>query len=126
MKRLFWLFLIFSLLLNIVLASGLLLQTLNGCAEVADGRVGKLKETTIVGAFGGSDQLFTLPEGLVVRDASASGAGWFEPHRFKIVVTSDRSDLVDYDNSLNEMAEQDSEYYSAYIELSPLHETTAD
>ena len=42
-----------------------------GCAEIEDGRTGVLGRV-----------LFTLPKGLVVREASATAADWFEPQLF--------------------------------------------
>lgn len=113
MKLMIFVLLIPSLLLNVVLAFGWTHQILEGCAEVADGKVGILKEDVIVGAFDSGEALFTLPKGLVVRDASASGVGWFEPHRFRVVVTSDRTDLIDYSSFQSAIVNQDSEYYSA-------------
>lgn len=117
MKTLFFVVLIPSLLLNIALGLGLVYQALEGCAEVADGRVGVLQEELPVGIFDSGKALFTLPKGLVVREASATGAGWFEPHRFRIVVTSDRADLVDYPAQDGEPVNQDGEYYSADIKV---------
>jgi hypothetical protein len=67
-----------------------------------------------VGVFGSEKVLFTLPKGLVVRDASATGADWFEPHRFRIVVTSDAA-LVDYSQKVTPLSGQRTEHYSEKI-----------
>ena len=40
--------------------------------------------------------IFRLPKGLLVREADAHGADWFEPHRFRLIVTSDDPALVSY------------------------------
>ena len=114
MKR--WVFsLLFSasILLNVVLVAAMVYQTLDGCAEIASGRIGILAEDVKVGYFGGVKTIFELPKGLVVREASATGAGWFEPYRFRIVVTSDNASLVDYTIDEEQLDGQDSEYYSA-------------
>jgi hypothetical protein len=101
-----------SVLLNILLAGVLAYTTLMGCAEVANGRVGVLSQDLTVRHFGGHDTLFKLPKGLVVRDASASGADWFEPYRFRIVVTSDNEHLVDYSHGAVPSSGHDGEFYS--------------
>lgn len=107
--------LIISGIFNVVLISALIYQALNGCAEIANGRIGVLSQDTKVGYFGGDKTVFTLPKGLVVREASATGAGWFEPIRFRIVVTSDNESLVDYSVSKEQLDGQYNEYYSAEI-----------
>ncbi|MCG8550318.1 MAG: hypothetical protein MI799_07945 [Desulfobacterales bacterium] len=104
-----------SILLNLCLVVILFYQALNGCAKIADGRIGRLAEDTQIGFFGDSETLFTLPKGLVVRDASATGAGWFEPYRFQIVITSDNEALVDYSINERPPVKQDGEYYSADV-----------
>ena len=88
---------------------------MNGCAEIANGRIGVLAKDLNVGYFGNTTSVFTLPKGLVVREASATGADWFEPHRFRLVVTSDNEALVDYSARKENRKEQNSEYYSADV-----------
>ena len=107
--------LICSLALNVCLGVFLLYLTLEGCAEVADGRFGVLARDIDVGVFDTSEVLFALPKGLVVRDASATGADWFEPHRFRIVVTSDDANLVDYSHDVVPLSGPASEYYSSEV-----------
>lgn len=74
-----------------------------------------MAQETKIGFFDGDTTVFTLPKGLVVREASATGAGWFEPYRFRIVVTSDSESLVDYSINEKKINGQNSEYYSAEI-----------
>ena len=105
--------LVLSLVANFVLVGALGLSALEGCAEVADGRIGVLTRGVEVGSFRSGQFYFKLPAGIVVRDASATGADWFEPHRFRIVVTSDDESLVDYSQDITIPEDQDSEYYSA-------------
>lgn len=107
--------LVSSIALNIVLAGLLLYVVLQGCAEVANGKVGVLSQDIKVRVFDSDKVLFILPKGLVVRDASATGAGWFEPHRFRIVVTSDNAALVDYSQKVAPLSDQRTEHYSAEV-----------
>lgn len=65
--------------------------------------------------FGSDKVLFTLPKGLIVRDASATGADWFEPYRFRIVVTSDNAALVDYSQKIAPLSDQRTEHYSVDV-----------
>jgi hypothetical protein len=104
-----------SIIFNIFLIGLLVYQALNGCAEIANGRMGVLTEDIEVGYFGSDDTIFKLPKGLAVREASATGADWFEPYRFRIVVTSDSEALVDYSVNNKELKDRDSEYYSAEV-----------
>jgi len=104
-----------SILLNVILVFAVLYLLLQGCAEVPNGRVGVLTRDIQVGRFDGTKTIFTLPRGLVVRDASASGADRFEPYRFRLVVTSDDNTLVDYSPHAADLP-GDSEYYSADVE----------
>lgn len=106
--------LLVSLLLNVLLIGFFIIKVLDGCAEVANGKVGSLKHDLKIGKFEGSDTIFTLPKGLIVRNVSASGAGWFEPHRFRVVITSDDENLVQYSES-NE-TNPNLELYSADVE----------
>ena len=107
--------LVISVLLNIGLAFLLWWQLMDGCAEMSEGRIGVLNQDVEVGVFGSGETLFTLPEGLAVREASASGAGWFEPYRFRIVVTANNERFVNYEPTAEELAEQAAEFYSAEV-----------
>jgi hypothetical protein len=107
--------LIFSLALNFILGGLLLYVVLQGCAEVANGRIGILYQDIRIGLFSSNKVLFTLPKGLVVRDASATGAGWFEPNRFRIGVTSDNPELVDYSLKVEPLSDQQTEHYSVEV-----------
>lgn len=85
-----------------------------GCSEGAGGSLGILKRDVNVTQFGKERTIFKLPKGLVVLDTHATGADYFEPYRFRIVVTSDNKDLVDY--SSPEKAEKlnsNGNFYSA-------------
>lgn len=104
-----------SIVLNVFLSGLLLYVVLQGCAEVANGKVGVLSQDIKVGVFGSDKVLFTLPKGLVVRDASATGADWFEPNRFRIVVTSDNAAFVDYRQQIVPLSNQRTEHYSAKL-----------
>jgi hypothetical protein len=103
-----------SILINLALGAMLLFQGLDGCAEISDGRLGVLTKDIRVGVFGTDKAVLALPRGLVVRDASASGMDRFEPHRFKITVTSEDQDLVDY-SAATKAANPHGEFYSADI-----------
>jgi len=109
-----------SLILNIALVSVIIFlfsKALNGCAEISNGRIGVLNKNLEIGYFDKSKKLFTLPKGLVVKEASATGAGWFEPNRFRLVITSDNENLVNYKNiKIKELPNQ-SEFYSAEINV---------
>ncbi|TGM57024.1 hypothetical protein [Leptospira adleri] len=103
---------IISVFLNILFILKGIYNLLDGYPEKQNGELGILKKDLIVGKFDGKERLFKLPKGLVVRDASASGVGYFEPNRFKIIVTSDRENLVDYDVTEKEISDFNAEYYS--------------
>jgi hypothetical protein len=105
----------FSLLLNLVLASFLLFTKMQGCAETPDGRLGTLSRDIQIGYFGSDKTIFKLPKGLVVRDASATGADWFEPYRFRLVITSSDETLIDYSANIQPKPGQHGEYYSADV-----------
>lgn len=90
---------------------------MSGTGEIRNGEIGILKEDLQVGTFGEEGVIFTLPKGILVRDVQQTGAGWFENNRFRVVVTSDRDDLVDYDYSVPEDTKQNSEIYSADVTL---------
>jgi hypothetical protein len=114
MKKIFVGVLALSLLLNVVLAGALLYLVLQGSAETPDGRMGVLVRDIEVGRFNETNTVFTLPRGLVVREASATGADWFEPYRFRLVITSDDDALVDYSPRTTDLP-SDREYYSADV-----------
>jgi hypothetical protein len=107
--------LVVSIVLNIGLAYFLFVTAMDGCAEMSEGRIGVLKQDVEVGVFDTNEVLFTLPKGLVVREASASGAGWFEPYRFRIVVTANNERFVDYELGDETLEGQNGEFYSAEI-----------
>jgi hypothetical protein len=88
-----------SVILNLALALLLVYVVIEGTPEIANGKIGVLKQDLEIGRFGDNKTIFMLPKGLLVRDASAYGMGWFEPHRFRLVVTSGNKDLVDYSGS---------------------------
>ena len=117
MKKVLVILLSLSLLLNAVLVAGVLYQALMGCAEIADGKLGVLTRNIEVGQFNKSDTIFSLPKGLIVRDASATGADWFEPYRFRLVVTTDDKSLVNYDEGIVPESGHHHEYYSADVTL---------
>lgn len=105
-----------SVILNLLFIVGfwfLGLKILEGSAEIPNGRIGFLNKDVSVGVFNSNSNLFTLPKGLVVREASASGAGWLEPNRFRLVITSANEDLVNYVDIDKEELINDSEFYSA-------------
>lgn len=103
-----------NILLLITIGYGCI-KILNGCAEMPDGRIGVLNQDLNVGYFDSNQKLFTLPKELVVREASATGAGWFEPYRFRIIITSSNDKLVNYKNTTPQEL-SGSEYYSADID----------
>jgi hypothetical protein len=114
MKKTLLVVLVLSVLLNVGLAGSLIYVGLMGCAETPNGKLGVLTRDLAVGRFDGRETVFTLPKGLVVRDASATGADWFEPHRFRLVITSESDGLVDYSKPPEKA--DDGEYYSADVQ----------
>ena len=107
-----------SIILNVLLlgVSGLLIiNVLNGCDQVPDGKIGVLKKDLEIGYFNHSKKIFTLPKGLVVKDSSATGMGRFEANRFRIVITSMDDDLVAYEGIDLTKLENQSEFYSADV-----------
>ena len=110
--RMLWVALATSVVANVAIVAGYFKLAIDGCAERPDGRLGVLTRDVEVGKFDGRDQLFVLPKGLVVRDASATGADWFEPNRFRLIVTSEHKGLVRYPDAIKK---GDGEYYSADI-----------
>jgi hypothetical protein len=108
-------FLPLSIFLNIVFVLIILFLILQGTPEIKKGRYGVLKENIQIGRFGETTKIFSLPKGLIVRDASASGMDWFEPNRFRVVITSEREHLVDYSIDQEKAKSEHGEYYSADI-----------
>ena len=106
---------VFVLFISVLLKLFLLYESIDGCAEIANGRIGVLTQDTEVGYFDGKATVFTLPQGLIVRDASAIGPGWFEAERFRIIITSNNKSLVDYSNNKDDLGNKYSEYYSTEI-----------
>ncbi|MCC7304701.1 MAG: hypothetical protein IT558_00410 [Alphaproteobacteria bacterium] len=85
---------ILSFVLNIILGTQVWFDTTTAPFE----RSGILKENIQIGEFQGKEPLLNLPKGLTVQDMSPRNLGaidLFEPHRFAIIVTSER-ELVDY------------------------------
>lgn len=105
--------------MNSFLVTLVFFDALDGCAEVAEGKLGVLTRDAKAGVFGTNSAIFTLPKGMVVRDASATGLGRFEPHRFKIIVTSEDPVLVDYAGPVIQERSGDAELYSADVTASP-------
>ncbi len=108
-------FLALSIVLNLALLAVILFLLLQGTPEIKNGRYGVLKESIEIGRFGETQNIFSLPKGLIVRDASASGMDRFEPNRFRVVITSEREHLVDYSIDQKEAESKHGEYYSADI-----------
>jgi len=102
-----------SVILNVCFIFIILYLLLQGTPEIRYGRYGVLKNNIEIGRFGESKKILTLPKGLIVRDASATGADWFEPNRFRIVITSDKENLVDYSIDQKKAEATHGEYYSA-------------
>ena len=104
-----------SLLLNLILSVLLFYNVLNGYPEARFGKYGRLTKDLSLGRFGEKQTIFVLPKGLLVKDVSATGLDYFEPNRFKIIVTTDNEDLVDYAIDQKTAESNDGEYYSADI-----------
>jgi hypothetical protein len=104
-----------SIVLNIVLVGIILFKNLEGTPEIKNGRYGVLKDNMAIGRFGENKKIFSLPKGLMVRDASAAGMDWFEPNRFRLVITSEQDKLIDYSINQDEAKSKNGEYYSADI-----------
>jgi hypothetical protein len=106
-------FVTLSVVLNVCFIFIILYLLLQGTPEIRYGRYGVLKNNIEIGRFGENSKIFSLPKGLIVRDVSATGADWFEPNRFRIVITSDRDKLVDYSIDQKKAETTHGEYYSA-------------
>jgi hypothetical protein len=90
-----WIFRI-SILFNFIFLIGWFSARFNSPSHA----LGRLEKDIEIGYFGGNKTLFKLPKGLYVRNASQRGIsaiGQFENERFEIVITSDNSDLINYD-----------------------------
>lgn len=88
-------FFIFSVVLNIAVVIMYGLTVGNNPSEIP----GVLTEDVQIGVPFAQDgkTIMTLPKGTVVSDFSPGNTiDLFEPHRFAIIVTSERDDLVDY------------------------------
>lgn len=108
-----------SLLANSFLVALLFVDTLDGCAETSDGQLGVLTRDVEAGVFGTHGVVFTLPKGLVVRDASATGIDRFEPHRFKLIITSEDPEMVSYAGTDILESGRHGELYSADVGFTP-------
>lgn len=90
-------FIIGSTVLNIILVIALgiswLLFALSGSPET-EGDLMILQKDVSARCPGKGGEIFRLPKGLVVQDVTASGAGWFEANRYKIVITTDDTELA--------------------------------
>lgn len=104
-----------SIILNLVFLAIILFLILRGSPEIKYGRYGVLRDNIEIGRFGEDEKIFALPKGLIVRDASAFGMDWFEPNRFRVVITSERKNLVDYSIDQEKAKSEHGEYYSADI-----------
>jgi hypothetical protein len=104
-----------SIVLNFVFVAIIVTLALQGTPEIKNGRYGVLKENIEIGRFGKGKGILSFPKGLVVRDASATGMDWFEPNRFRIVITSERDNLIDYSINQEAAESKNGEYYSADI-----------
>ena len=108
-----------SIILNGVLIALLVFtfiyRALDGCAEIANGKLGVLTRDIEVGQFNKNETIFNLPKGLIVQDVSATGMDRFEPFRFRIVVSTEAESLVDYSTNLLDRRDHDGEYYSADV-----------
>jgi hypothetical protein len=104
-----------SIFLNLILIVLLTYNVLNGYPEARFGKYGRLDKNIVLGRFGEKQKLFILPKGLLVKNVSATGMDYFEPNRFKAIVTSDQDDLVDYTIDQKAAESSHGEYYSADI-----------
>ena len=80
-------------------------------------KLGRLEKDVELGILGGDSVILKLPKGLTVRSISQQGIsaiGQFENERFEIVVTSDDSDLVNYDLPQDSLL-QFGNFYSADV-----------
>jgi hypothetical protein len=111
LKKFKYILLVVSILANVYFLFELGLRKFNE----PSGKLGVLKQDTKVRLFDQSGVLFNLPKGITVRDIAPRGIGaigQFENERFSVVITSDRTDLVDY-NVTEKDLQPYSNYYSA-------------
>ena len=109
-RRLPWILLSFSVLLNVGFGVLQLVDRWNAPED----RVGVLTRDLEVGSFGGTNVIFSLPKGLTVRDASPrflASIDVFEPHRFSVTMTTENEDLVNYQVDRSALR-RDEELYS--------------
>lgn len=100
-----------SILLNIFFGLNLALEKVNS----PNYKLGVLTQDVNVGFFANDSTIFKLPKGIIVRNVSPRGVaaiGQFENHRFEIIVTTDKEDLVNYNLPKNNLS-QNGNYYSA-------------
>ena len=67
------------------------------------------------GFLAGDSTIYKIPKGITVRDVSPQGIGaigQFENERFEIVITTENSELVNYDLP-NDSLDNFGNYYSA-------------
>ncbi|WP_346854950.1 hypothetical protein [uncultured Draconibacterium sp.] len=103
--------LIISISLNVIFLLGWAFVRFNSPSY----KLGRLEKDIKVGYFGGDSVIFTLPKGLTIRDVSEQGIaaiGQFENERFEIVITTENSELVNYDLP-NDSLDNFGNYYSA-------------
>jgi len=87
--------LLFLLIVSVLLNSYLLLEKVNKPTY----RLGTLSQDVEVQRFGENNMIFKLPKDLVVQDNSPRGLariGEFEPYRFSIIISSSKTDIVNY------------------------------
>lgn len=102
-----------SILLNLFMAGILGIRMMNEPTH----RKGILTENVKVGLFTDPEVLFELPKGITVEDVSPRGLaaiGMFELERFSIVITSDLTDLVNYDVDQSELHPFGNHYSADY------------
>jgi len=85
-----------SITLNIIFGIGWFLNSINKPTY----RLGVLTQDVNAGFLAGDSTIYRIPKGITVRDSSLRGIaaiGQFENHRFELIFTTDREDLVNYD-----------------------------
>ncbi|MDP4218853.1 MAG: hypothetical protein Q8916_05555 [Bacteroidota bacterium] len=105
-----WIFRI-SITLNILLTVVIIFYLSNSPSY----ELGVLTQDVKVGYLASDSTIYRIPKGITVRDVSERGLGaigQFENNRFEIIVTTGRSDLVNYHPSRNQLS-QFGNYYSA-------------
>lgn len=99
LRRAFFISVVFNIAFVFLIPVIWFYSVAQGCVRVDNDRRGLLQRDIEVRDFYTRGLLFKLPQGLVVADASPTGMGWFEPHRFSIILTSDDPKLVDYSSA---------------------------